>query len=290
VDGVVQKTQPYFNWVSAAYFYTMRMPLVAGRDFTDHDDLAAPRIAIVNQTFARKFLHTENPVGHTFQRQVGPGEPQPLIEIVGLVKDSKYNDLRENFQPIAFFPDAQQRRPPSFTSMVVRAGVIEGGFMGSVSRAIADVSSSIVVYTTTLQTETHDSLILERLMAILSTFFGIVAAALAAIGLYGVIAYAVTKRTGEIGVRLALGAETRTILVMILREALKVLGGGIALGSLLALAAGRAASALLYGVQPYDPLTMAAAIVLLSAIAVLAASLPAIRAARIQPALALRNE
>jgi ABC-type antimicrobial peptide transport system permease subunit len=127
-------------------------------------------------------------------------------------------------------------------------------------------------------------------MAILSAFFGIVAAALAAIGLYGVIAYAVTKRTGEIGVRMALGAETRMILVMILRDALKVLGWGLALGSLLALAAGRAASALLYGVQPYDPFTMTAAIVLLSAVAVLAASLPAGRAARIQPALALRNE
>jgi putative ABC transport system permease protein len=290
VDGVVQKTQPYFNWVSPSYFHTMQMPLIAGRDFADHDDLEAQRIAIVNQTFARQFLDTENPVGRVFQRQVGPGQPQPLIEIVGLVRDSKYNDLREDFPPIAFFPDAQQRRPPSFSSVVVRTRVIDAGLTASVSHAIADVNSSIVVYITTLRSETRDSLILERLMALLSAFFGVLAAALAAIGLYGVISYAVTKRTSEIGVRMALGAETRAILLMILRDAFRVLGWGIALGALLALAAGRASSALLFGVQPYDPLTMAAAMVLLAVIAVVAASLPAARAARIQPALALRNE
>ncbi|MCW5981566.1 MAG: ABC transporter permease [Bryobacteraceae bacterium] len=279
-----------FNRVAPGYFRAMGTRLIAGRDFDDGDRLSSPAVAIVNQEFARRFFGGANPVGRTFRRQADAGEPEPVIQVVGLVENTKYYQLREDFFPIAYLSMAQEGDPEADASYVLRMAGNVGGVMRNVKNAIGEVNPAIGIEFRLMSRQLEDSLMRERLMAALSGAFGLLAALLATLGLYGVIAYMVARRRSEIGVRMALGAGRGRVIRLVLGEAGLLVVIGLAAGAVLALAAGRAAAALLFGLEPHDPLTMAAAMALLALVAFASAYGPARRAAALEPMSALREE
>lgn len=280
----------HMNYIGPGYFKTLGTPLVAGRDFNEQDTLRSPKVAIVNQQFAHKVFGDQNPIGKTFKVDVEQGDPQYEFEIVGMVKNTKYYDLREDFDPIAFYPQTQDETPGATTSIMIRSSLPLESLMHDVRNSVAEVNGGVTIDFRVFNRQIMEGLTRERLLATLSGFFGALAGLLATIGLYGVMAYMVTRRTNEIGIRMALGARPGVILLMVVREAATLLGLGLAAGVLLALAAGRAATALLFRLKPHDPLTLAAAACTLAAVAVAASLLPARRAARLEPMVALREE
>jgi putative ABC transport system permease protein len=282
--------QSYFNRIGPGYFRTMGTSLVAGREFDDHDTLSSPKVAIVNEVFARKFFGGVNPVGHTFHMEAEAGKPEPLIQIVGLVKNTKYYELREDFLAIGFFPIAQDDDPGPGATFVMRVAGSPSGLMRSVKTAVTAVSPAMGIEFQSFSAQLQESLLRERLMAILSGGFGLLAGLLATLGLYGVIAYMVARRRNEIGVRMALGADRARVIRLVLREAMLLLGVGLTAGIIIALWAGRAAATLLFGLQPYDPVSMVAAVGVLAGIALAASYAPARRAAALEPMVALRDE
>ncbi|HYL74093.1 MAG TPA: ABC transporter permease [Bryobacteraceae bacterium] len=284
------KGQTDENWISPGYFNALQIPLLAGRDFNDRDVASSQRVAIVNEAFARKFFGGGNPIGKTFRMGAAPGQGLQVHEIVGLVKNTKYQDLRENFPPIAFLPVSQDANPGPFVLFYIRSDSPLTAVISALKRSIAEVSPDINLEFHVLQTQIRESLLREQLMATLSGFFGILAAVLATIGLYGVMSYLVARRRNEIGIRMALGADRRAVLAMILREASVLLAVGLAAGAVLALVAGRVAGSLLFQLKPHDPATLAMATVLLAAVAIAASYLPAQRASKLDPMTALREE
>jgi len=289
VNGKKNEADVDENAVSAGFFKTFGTPLLAGRDFDDRDTHDAPPVAIVNQQFARKLLGTENPLGRTFKVDVYKGQKQPEYQIVGLVKNTKYQDLRENDFPIAYYPETQQA-PTAQIEVIVRSNLSPDTLLPSLRHAVAEVNPAIEIDFHVFRGQIEDGLLRERLMAMLSGSFGVLAMILAMVGLYGVIAYMVVRRTNEIGIRMALGAVPGRILTMVVGEALRLLLIGLAIGIVVAIAAGRAASALLFGITPRDPLTLSAAALGLAFVAVAASLLPAARAARLDPIVALHEE
>jgi putative ABC transport system permease protein len=285
-----QKKTVNENWVSPGYFKTLETPLLAGRDFDERDTATSPKVAIVNQSFARALTNRANPVGMNFHRPIGPNRPERIIQIVGLVKDSKYYDLRDQNLPIAYIPVAQAENPDEFDTFLIRSRAPLGDTTSAVKHRLIEVNPEISITFHIFESEILDTLLRERLMATLSGFFGFLAAVLAVIGLYGVMSYIVERRTNEIGIRTALGAGRLRIMVMILDEALLLLAIGIVAGLTLSVALGRAASSLLFGVKPADPLTLALAAALLSVVAAAATYVPARRASKIDPMVALRCE
>jgi putative ABC transport system permease protein len=282
-----------FNAVGPGYFKTMDTPLLAGREFDDRRDTQSSlKVAIVNELFARKFFPDRNPIGESFQIDVGVGQPQPPYEIIGVVKDTKYTDLREPFKPIGYLAMAQgdPRETEPFTSIVLRARAPMSTLAAQVTAAIRDFNPSIVVQYRTMQGQIRSSLVRERLMATLSGLFGVLAAVIATVGLYGVMAYTVARRRNEIGIRVALGASRYDVVRMVMSEAGVLVTAGLVIGAALAIAAARTAGALLFGLPPGDPTTLAAAVAALGAVAILAAYFPALRAARLEPTEALREE
>jgi predicted permease len=279
-----------FNRVGPGYFRTMGTGFVAGRDFDDHDTVASPKVAIVNEAFAKKFFAGKNPVGLTFHVEGPAGKPDPLYQIVGVVRNTKYYELREDFIPISFLPIAQDDEPGAGATFVLRTHAPMGEAMAGVKTAVGEVSPAIGIEFRILSGQLRESLMRERLMATLSGAFGGLAALLATLGLYGVIAYMVARRRNEIGVRMALGADRMKVIRLVLREAILLLAVGLTAGVLLALWAGRAATTLLFGLQPYDPITMLSAVALLTVVALAASYGPARRAAAIEPMMALRDE
>ncbi|MGE5645234.1 MAG: ABC transporter permease [Acidobacteriota bacterium] len=280
----------WFNRVGPGYFHTMGTHLLAGREFDNRDTLSAPKVAIVNQEFARKYFGGKNPVGHTFRIDAPSGKPEPEFQVVGLVENTKYRELREAFLPIGFVPMEQYDEPGPSATFVLRVHGSPGEMTRAVKAAVAAVSPSMGIEFQSFSAQLEESLLRERLMATLSGAFGLLAGLLATLGLYGVIAYMVARRRGEIGVRMALGADRGRVVRLVLREAALLLGVGIGVGVLLALWAGRAATALLYDLKPWDPVSVAAAVALLTAIALAAAYGPARRAAALDPMTALREE
>ncbi|HZN12033.1 MAG TPA: ABC transporter permease, partial [Blastocatellia bacterium] len=279
-----------FSGVGPDYFKTMGTPLVAGRDFDDRDTPTSPKVAIVNEAFARRIAGNANPVGRRFWVEVTPTDPERLYEIVGLVRDTKYRDLREDFGPIAFFPASQDPRPGPHGQFVIRASLPPAAVFAAVKQVFGEVSPEINMSFRVLRTMIQGSLLRERLMATLSGLFGVLALALACIGLYGVMSYSVAGRTHEIGIRLALGAERRDVLWLILREALLLVLIGVAVGVPAVLAAARLAASLLYGLTPSDPVSIGLAALLLLAVAAAAGYLPARRATKVDPMVSLRYE
>jgi len=280
-----------FDSVSPGYFRTLEIGFLAGRDFDDRDANPAPKVAIVNQAFARQFFGGQNPVGRTFNILENAGKPDSVYRIVGFVRNTKYYDLREDFSPIAYLPAAQPEGPPGTdTTFVLRAAAPMGDIMTGVKATVAEVNPAIQIEFHVLAGYIHDSLLRERLMATLTGAFGILAALLATVGLYGVIAYMVARRRNEIGVRIALGAGPVRVIRLVLGEALLLLAAGLVAGTALTLVASRAAASMLFGLKPYDPLTLIAAAGLLAAVALAAAWVPARRAAALSPVTALREE
>jgi predicted permease len=280
-----------FNFVSPGYFQTLRTPILAGRGFDGRDTKTAPQVAIINQTMVQKFFHGANPTGKYFKLDPWkPGEPAPVIEVVGVIKDSKYESLRENTPPTAFFPITQIPEMDESATFELRSLTPPAGLIPAVQESAAAVNKEIPLQFRTLAKQVDDSLVQERLLATLSGFFGGLALLLAMIGLYGALSYAVTMRRTEFGVRMALGALPGSILRIVMKDVAVVLSAGLLSGAAISFVAVRLLEKLLFGLAARDPLTIATAIVVLSAVALLAAYLPARRAMRVDPMVALRYE
>ena len=279
-----------FNSTSDGYFKAMGIPLIAGRDFSPQDTVSSPKVAIVNQTFARKIGLSTNPIGKTFRRQATPSEPEEPFVIVGLVGDTKYSSLREEFAPIVFLPTTQDAQPGPFGQFVIRSAAPIAETVANVRALVAQASPLITLGFESFETTILEGLTRERLMAKVSGFFGLLAALIAAVGIYGVMSYLVAQRTNEIGVRVALGAQRRDVLSLVLRNAVLLLAPGLVLGAFLSVAAAQAARAMLFGLKPSDPGVLVAAMAGLGFIVLLASFLPARRAMRVDPMVALRYE
>ncbi|MGA2597471.1 MAG: ABC transporter permease [Bryobacteraceae bacterium] len=278
------------DMISSGYFRTMGTALLAGRDFDQRDTLGSPKVAIVNEVFSKQLFGGANPVGRSFRIQAEAGKPDDVYQVVGFVRNTKYYDLKEDFPPIAFRPIEQDDDPGTDATYVLRTSGPSGDIMAGIKSAAAEVFPGTGLHFTVLTAQLKESLMRDRLMATLSGAFGLLAALLATLGLYGVIAFMVARRRNEIGVRMALGADRGSVVRLILREAGLLLAAGIVVGTVLALWAGRAASSLLFGLKPYDPSTIAGAVALLAIVALLASYAPARRAARLDPMDALREE
>lgn len=291
VDGYQAKDgedmNPHVNSVGPTYFRTMGMPLVAGREFIEADGATAPKVAVINEAMAKYFYSGENPIGRRFG--VGGGSPTD-IEIVGVVKDGKEADLRADAARTFYVPFAQEENLGQMTYFVrVAAG---GALTGdTVRRLVRQVDPAIPVYDVqSMDAIADESLFVDRMVALLSASFGGLATLLAAIGLYGVMSYAVARQTREIGLRMALGANARSVVWMVMREVVVMAGIGLGVGLPLSLAAGRLVSSLLFGVSPTDPATLVTASVVLLTVALLAGYVPAGQATRVEPMRALRWE
>ena len=290
IGGAVQKDLVDFNSVGPGYFEALGVRLVAGRDFDARDTPQSPKVAIVTESFARKHLGGRDPIGQAFQIEEPTGEPRPLYQIVGVVRDTKYRDLREPFAPLAHVGAQQDGKPGPSLRIVIRAQTAPSAVTAAVTRAIVDVNPSIVIQYQAVKTQIEQSLLRERLMATLSGFFGGLAVLIATIGLYGVMSYMVARRRMEIGVRMALGADRGTVIRMIVHEAAALLVAGLLIGAVLSVFAARTAETFLYGLKPGDPLTIALAMAGLATVTLLASWVPARRASRLAPTVALREE
>ena len=295
---------PYCNSVSPGYFRTMGIPVLEGREFDGRDEGAAPgpadsnlndgrgngyAHAIVNQSFAKRFFGDKSAIGRHIGFGLNPGTPTPL-EIVGVVRDSKYTGVRDDVPQQVFFPLLEDRTPSAIVVYVRAAGDPAAAFAAA-QRTVRELDSNVPVYNLrTLERQIDRSLLVERFVATLSTAFGVVATLLAVIGLYGVMAYTVERRTREIGVRMALGAVQGDVVWLVMREVLALVGTGVAIGLAAAWGLNRAVGSVLYGVRATDPLTIAGACAVLAAVALAAGYVPARRATRVNPVLALRYE
>jgi len=276
------------NVVGAGYFATMGIPLLLGRAFGPQDTGASPKVAVINETFARWYFPGGSPIGRHFGIGGDPAHSND-IEVVGVVKNAKYQDLRERPFPAAYYPYTQHIQ--YFYDFEVRYTGKPDVIISEVRQAIGQVDHSLpVVYGGTMVEQVNHSLTGQTLIARLSTFFGLLAAFLACIGIYGLMSYAVTRRTNEIGIRMALGAERSGVLWMVMRESLMLVGAGVAIGIPAALAAARLVSSVLYGLKANDPMTIAVSALVMTAVAALAGYLPARRAAKVDPMVALRYE
>jgi predicted permease len=275
------------NVVGQDYFTTMGIPLLEGRVFGPQDTNQVRPVAVISETLARRFFPDGSPLGKHF----GMDRPESVdqFEIIGVVKDSKYQSLAEPFQPNAYYIHSQIPFP--LNNLVIRYSGSPDAVIPQVRRAITEVNRALPIDgVISLSEHIGLSLAQERLVARLATFFGLLALLLACIGLYGVLSYSVARRTNEIGIRMALGARRGDVLWLVLRESLALVGSGVVIGLLASFAATKTVSTLLFGLKPNDPLTIAAATLLLLAVAALSAYLPARRASRVDPMAALREE
>jgi predicted permease len=291
IDGQRKDGHVFLNRVGPEYFKTMETPVLAGRAFGAEDRLGTTPVAIINRTFATRYFGTENPVGRTFQLEGRAGAPQPVFHIIGIVKDTKYYDLRQEFLPIGYFPVAQggEEFGPYF-DLVVRTDMPPASLTATMTASIREVAPNATVAYDTMQTYVRDSLVTERLMASLSGSFGILAMLIATIGLYGVMSYMVSRRRVEIGIRMALGAEPGRVIRMVLRESGLLVVIGMITGTALAVFVSRWVATLLFGLKPWDPVSIALAIGVLGSVSLLAAWIPARRASRVAPTVALRAD
>ena len=286
-----QEGSSKFAYVGPGYFKTMDIPLLAGRDFNDFDIAASRQVALVNETFVRRFITNGNPVGALVRTvAAGPGYPETVYEVIGVVKDTKYVDLREAIPPITYVSTARYPDLGPWALIVIRSSMPLTEVINEIRRKVGDLSPEITIQFKVFETQIREGLIHERLMAWLAGFFGILAAVLAMIGLYGVISYMVLRRRNEIGIRLAVGASRADIVLLILREMAALLLVGLGIGTVVSLAAAQGASALLFGLSPHDVTTLVASACLLATVAGLASFLPAMRASRVDPMVALRND
>ncbi|HEY2800146.1 MAG TPA: ABC transporter permease [Chthoniobacterales bacterium] len=282
-----EEMSPYEDTVSPGYFATMRMPIVAGRDFNERDSLTSGKVAIVNQTMARYYFGKQNPLG----KKIGTNDSAaPDIEIVGVAQDAKYVSLREKPQQHFYLPIAQEPRLFDLTLHVRTAGDPRT-IVGTLRKTLQEIDPQVPLYdVTTLGGELDKSIASDRLITWLSTAFGVLATLLATIGLYGVIAFSVTQRTREIGIRMALGAQRGDVLRLVFRQVVWLVLIGGASGAAISLGGMRVLESLLYDVRALDPLAFAGATLLLFTAAAVAAYLPARRATRVNPTVALRYE
>jgi len=275
----------FYNAVGPAFFHSMGETLVAGRDFTPSDVAGAPAVAIVNETFTKKFKLGDAALG----KMMGEGK-NLTYQIVGVVKDSRYSRVKQEMRPVYFLP-YKQDTTVGYLNFYVRSALASEALMPQIRAAIRKIDPALpVVGLKTMPQQIRDDVYLDRMISTLSAAFAVLATLLAAIGLYGVLAYSVVQRTKEIGVRMALGAKPSSIVRMVLRHVAVMTVIGASIGAIAAFAIGRGAQSLLFGLEGKDPAVMAAAAILLAIVAIAAGSIPALRASRIDPVRALRYE
>ena len=275
------------NVVGQDYFTAMGIPLVQGRALGPQDTDKSQKVAVISESMAQRFFPSGSPLGKRFGID-GP-ESTEKIEVVGVVKDAKVLVLAEPFQPMAYYPHSQS--PAALGNFVVRFSGSAGSVVPQVRQTIKQVNRTLPIDdVVSLSDHIGRSLVQQKLIARLASFFGLLALLLACIGLYGVMSYGVARRTNEIGIRMALGARGQSVLWLVLREALMLVGIGLIVGVVASLLVTKTAESLLYELKPNDPLTIALATLLLAVVALFAGYLPARRAARVDPMVALRDE
>jgi predicted permease len=282
-DGSTREV--FYNRVGPDYFGTLGIPIVAGRAIEARDRSEASRVVVINEAAAGALFGGESALG----RRLGVFKGD--AEVVGVVRDTKYDNIRTAPVPTLFLPYTQSVGPLRAMYVVVRTAVAPAALMGALRAVVAEVDRDVPVSRMKTQTEQiQETLGTERAVTRLLVIFGAFALFLACIGLHGLTAYAVARRTSEIGLRIALGGQRAAVLRLMLRQAVVVTSVGVAGGIALTIAGGKAASSLVYGVEPLDPVSLAAAAVMISVVTGLAAYLPARRAARLEPVSALRSE
>jgi predicted permease len=283
--------------VTPGWFNTFGIPLIAGRDFVDSDRPGTPFVAIVNEAFSKKFLSGASPLDHTITLPAIMSAPAPAaaLRIVGVAADAVYASVREAAQPTMYLVLAQHDEAfftRGLTSVSLNVRATRGSparLTRSIAAAIAAVSPQLAITIHPLSKQVDDSLARERVVAMLSGFFGALALLLAGLGLYGVTSYAVSRRRTEIGIRMALGAAPRGVVRLVLSRIAVLIGIGVLIGAGISLWTAKFVAALLYGLEPRDPLTLISAAVILGAVGAAAGWLPAYRASRIDPAEVLRD-
>lgn len=287
--GTDDQDHPWINRVGARFFETFSIPILYGRGFNSRDTSHAPKVGVINQRLAKSLFPQANPIGRTLSA-CSPNAKPETIEIAGVSGDAKYYDLREEPPPTLYLPYTQNDDAEGMT-FEVKTAASEESITAEVRQAIRAIDPDLPLLDLRTQTQQIDAtLSQERVFATLTAGFGVIALLLAAVGIYGIMAYGVERRTNEIGIRMALGARAEAVLAMILREAFWLAALGIALGIAGALAITRLLASMLYGLKPNDPLTLGLAAVLLLVIALAAGFRPAFRASRIDPMQALRHE
>jgi predicted permease len=279
-----------FTWISPGFFAMLGTPILEGRDFTSTDTKTSPRVAIVNEIFAQTFFPGSDPIGKTFRTVKEPDYPEAEYEVVGLVKNTRYFALQAAEPPIAYLPASQFPKGVVGNMMFIRSRAPLARVEAAIRHRIASWRPGTGMQFRVFQQTISSSLMRERLLAALTGFFGILAALLASIGLYGVLAYQTVRRRSEIGIRLAMGATRGQIVQLVLKEAALLVLVGVAIGLFGSLAIAQAAASLLFGISPRDPLHFAAAAVALAAAAAIGSVIPALNASRLDPMNALRNE
>jgi predicted permease len=287
-DAMVRDAR--FTWVSPGFFTTLRTPILAGRDFTNDDSRTSHKVAVVNEIFAQMFFPGTNPIGKTFRTLPEPDYPEAQYEVVGLVKNTRYFALQSAEPAMVYEPISQF--PPGETGnmMFIRSSAPLPAVEAAVRRRIAGWRPGAGMQFQAFERRIADSLMRERLLAALSGFFGGLAALLAIIGLYGVLAYTTMRRRNEIGIRMALGATRGQIVALVLKEAAALIFAGLVLGLAGSVALAQTAASLLFGISARDPGQLGAAAAALLAAAALGSLLPARRASRLDPMNALRDE
>ncbi len=277
----------YHDIVGSHYFAVLKMPIVLGRALTERDNASSQKVAVINETMARTYFPGNSPIGRTFS--VGDSPEWQNIEVIGVTKDAKYMSLKERPRPAAFYPHSQHGM--FLYNFVARYAGDPRTAASEIRRAVGAVDPNLPVGdVATLAQLVDDSALNQRLVAQLSVFFGALAAFLACIGIYGVVSYGVARRTNEFGIRMALGARRTDVLRMVLRETIRLALIGVALGLALALAASRLVESQLFGVKSYDPVALGLALAAMIAVALVGGFLPARRATKIDPMMALRCE
>jgi predicted permease len=279
-----------FTWVSPGFFATLGTPILAGRDFSTKDIRTSPKVAIVNEIFAHTFFPGANPIGKTFRTVPEPNYPEAEYEVVGLVKNTRYFSLQAAEPPMAYGAASQFPAGMVGNMIFIRSSAPLPAVEAAVRRRIATVRPGTGMQFQVFQQRISDSLMRERLLAALSGFFGVLAALLASVGLYGVLAYQTVRRRSEIGIRLALGATRGQIMQLVLKEAILLVFFGLVIGVFGSLAVAQAATSLLFGISARDPLHLGAAAIALAAAAAIGSLMPARHASRLDPMNALHDE
>ncbi len=290
IDG--ERARPFqarLNSVGTGYFTTVGTPLVSGREFDAHDMRQSMPVALVNEAFAARQAQGRPVVGAHVTRESTMTTPEQTFEIIGIASNAAYADLREEQMPVVYFADAQSTAP-AFARILVRSTLPPAAVTGAITGVLTQLDPRVTVAYSVVASDIRDSLTRERMLAVVSGGFGVLAGALTIVGLYGLVAYTVARRTTEIGVRLALGATARDVARLLLKETGLLLAMGMAAGIVLALAAGPAAASLLFQIKPYDPIALGGAAAALAVVALAACVGPTRRATRIEPIVALRTE
>jgi len=286
LDGQSRPIQVGFNIVTPGYFHTIGIPFVRGRDLADTDRAGGAAVAAINEEMARRLFQGRDPIGSRFLLQ---WKPAAVVEIVGIVKDGKFRDYRSSPEPTVYVPLAQ--RYAMQMNLEARAAGNAANIVASIRREVAMLDKNMpLLGIRTLKAHFDNALSQERLSASLLACLAALALIIAAIGIHGMLAYSVARRTREIGIRMALGAETRSVAFDVLGGMLRLVGAGLVAGMLASLFLARLVAKLLYGLSPLDPLVFCGSILVMILVAFLAAFVPAIRASRVNPAIALRCE